>query len=535
MSRVAQSLRAVSSGDAQGERRDLFAVQREQRWRVWLLFGLLLALVVVGVWVACLIVTLAVIPCGLAVGFGWLAAPAGAGAVLLFSVGAAVVYWFGAQVGAKGRLLRAMHCKPLDPDDRYHQRLANVIDELRLASGRRNIECVTVATLGLNAFAFSDLHGGGVVGVTEGALSRLSRQQLQAVVAHEVGHVLSGATVTATVSCLLFGVYSALGERLEDAIGVGVATELAPVAVVAAPLRAWLWVLELASSVTNAALSREREYEADLAAIGYTRDPLSLAEALQMISRHPGGAGYIPRGLAPLCIRDADEAAPWLLPGWRATHPPMSERIRRLLALAAVSPQQFVAQTDQAGERFAKREHWAPSPQADGAPALFADAEAGRPASAPAVATAAVPAASRPAHGLPAGASCPACGGSLAPVDYEGITILVCAGCGGRLVTSGQAGRILARREVGFTEEQQRLADLVVASGDQLRRMAWLERGRPGVALIPCPSCGASMLRRHYDYDNAVEVDRCIRCDLIWFEKDELEVLQLLAERRSTS
>ena len=38
-------------------------------------------------------------------------------------------------------------------------------------------------------------------------------------------------------------------------------------------------------------------------------------------------------------------------------------------------------------------------------------------------------------------------------------------------------------------------------------------------------------MRGHYDYQYAVEVDRCLICDLIWFEKNELEALQVLTER----
>jgi Zn-finger nucleic acid-binding protein len=41
------------------------------------------------------------------------------------------------------------------------------------------------------------------------------------------------------------------------------------------------------------------------------------------------------------------------------------------------------------------------------------------------------------------------------------------------------------------------------------------------------------MMRRHYSYEYAVEVDKCFICDLIWFEKDELEVLQVLVERQA--
>jgi Zn-finger nucleic acid-binding protein len=131
------------------------------------------------------------------------------------------------------------------------------------------------------------------------------------------------------------------------------------------------------------------------------------------------------------------------------------------------------------------------------------------------------------------GLTCPACGAGLVRAPYEGIDIAVCDRCGGRLVTSAQVGKLLARREAGFTEEQRRIADLLTASGDSLRRAAVLARGRPGLDLIACPKCGAPMMRRHFSYEHAVEVDRCLSCDLIWFEKDELEALQILVERQA--
>src|SRR5664280_345326 len=122
-------------------------------------------------------------------------------------------------------------------------------------------------------------------------LAREARQQLQGVVAHEFAHILSGTYVTVTVSCLLFGIYSSLGDKLEAAALAGGGSRAIPVALAAVALRGWLWALQVASSVTNAALSRERELQADFAAARYTRDPLSLAEALRVIGRHPGGGG----------------------------------------------------------------------------------------------------------------------------------------------------------------------------------------------------------------------------------------------------
>jgi len=130
--------------------------------------------------------------------------------------------------------------------------------------------------------------------------------------------------------------------------------------------------------------------------------------------------------------------------------------------------------------------------------------------------------------------TCPSCGAGLAPADYEGIPLKVCRTCGGRLASTDEVHRIAARREIAFMDEQQHLADLIVAQGDDLRRAARLARGRPGVPLVPCPGCGTTMMRRHYSYEHAVEVDYCSLCDLYWFEKDELETLQILLERQVT-
>jgi hypothetical protein len=85
---------------------------------------------------------------------------------------------------------------------------------------------------------------------------------------------------------------------------------------------------------------------------------------------------------------------------------------------------------------------------------------------------------------------------------------------------------------VAFSDDQRHLTELLVAQSDHLRRGAVLGRGRYAAELVACPECGRTMMRRHYSYEHAVEVDVCTVCDLYWFEKDELEVLQLLHERQ---
>lgn len=525
----------------------LFEVEREKRWRIWLLFALLLVLAFVTAWVACVIVFgiafLLVVSEPVVV--AWLFTLRGVllvlGAALVFSL----FYWALAQRGARDRLFAAMHCRPLDPGDRYHERLANIVEEMRIATGGPRIQCVTVRTVGFNAFAFSDLHGAGVIGVTEGALARLSRQQLQAVVAHEFAHVLSGGYVTVTVSCLLFGIYSSLVEKLDEAADAGSDTDAASATLGMVPLRGWLWLMQLASSVVSSALSRERERQADLAAVRYTRDPLALAKALRIIGRRPGGAGYIPEGLAPLCIR-ATGTLGWPAVSWRDSHPPLEERIGTLLGVAHVPRAEFERQAERAAEDFERREHWSAAPALAAVPAIGARLGAGLGVLAPpepgvtatdaairAAAAAAAAAASAAALPRAAGMACPSCGATLVRAPYEGIDVVLCGRCGGRLLATPEIGKLLARREVAFTDDQRRLADLLSSGGDRLRRAAVLERGRGGVSLISCPRCSATMMRRHYSYEYAVEVDSCRICDLTWFERDELEALQVLVERQA--
>ena len=506
-------------------RRPLFEIEREKAARIWLQFAALVATLFIGIWIPIFVLLMIAY-------FSRLATDAGAWVFLLRSLGlvfaltllVAMVYWYLSRIGARDRLLRALRCVPLDPGDRYHQRLANIVAETRLATGGPRIECFTVPTLGLNAFSFSDLKGGGVVGVTEGALARLSRQQLQAVVAHEFGHILSGSYVTVTVSCLLFGIYTSIDEQMEDATAVGVGSGSASLGIAALVLRGWVRILSTASSLCDAALSRDRERQADLAAARFTRDPLSLAEALRLIAEHPGGAGSVPAGLAPLCIRDVQAAPRGFLARWRRTHPPIDERIAALLALANVSPADFERSAASASESFDRREHWSAAPTARVfSPAVFAVARETLQDSGDA-ARATVPHAQI--------ASCPSCGVGLREVDYEGSPVHVCGSCGGCLVEADALRRILARREVGFTPEQLRLAEAITVGGDQLRREARAALGVVNRNLHHCPRCGATMLHRHFSYEHAIDVDRCVICDLVWFGKDELEVLQVLAERQ---
>jgi hypothetical protein len=89
--------------------------------------------------------------------------------------------------------------------------------------------------------------------------------------------------------------------------------------------------------------------------------------------------------------------------------------------------------------------------------------------------------------------------------------------------------RIIVRREKGFTEHVVHLAE--VLGRDSAAK-------HPGMKLLLdtacprlCAKCGRPMVHRLYSYAYHIEIDECQRCNMIWFDPEELEVLQCLIER----
>ncbi len=126
---------------------------------------------------------------------------------------------------------------------------------------------------------------------------------------------------------------------------------------------------------------------------------------------------------------------------------------------------------------------------------------------------------------------CPRCRVPLGEAFYEGVGIRVCGRCGGRLVDAASVDRIVARREVDFSGPLREKARLFreKAVRNPLKRQK-IESAL--AADVPCPNCGYRMAARPYNYQYFVPVDKCLSCGKIWFDADELEVLQILIEDR---
>ena len=222
-----------------------------------------------------------------------------------------------------------------DPAER---RLLNVVEEMAIASGAP-VPMVYVLDdePGINAFAAGYAMEDAAVAVTRGLLDRLDRDEMQGVVAHEFSHIFRGdMRLNIHLLAALFGiaVLGIVGRTMlriipETRTGRGEGGGVTFVLLLAGALLVILGSLGLfMGRVIKAAVSRQREYLADAAAVQYTRNPGALAGALRKIAGH-GSVVTSRRGgeFSHLYIADG---AKWGFTRVLATHPPIDERISRL-------------------------------------------------------------------------------------------------------------------------------------------------------------------------------------------------------------
>ncbi|MCC7203621.1 MAG: M48 family metallopeptidase [Phycisphaeraceae bacterium] len=232
--------------------------------------------------------------------------------------------------------------KPRDPE------LFNVVEELSIAAGLPMPSVHLIDSPALNAFATGRDVEHAAVAVTRGLRERLTREELQAVMAHEMSHVrhldirltmlvatLAGLIVLAsdlTWRSLRVMSYRSGGSRRGNRSGSG-GGAVVLVVLIAAILLAIL--APLMARLIQFAVSRQREYLADAGAVELTRDPQGLINALRKLSADGTPLEQATQATAHLFIVNphlqARGAAEWNSPF--STHPPVAKRIARLQAL----------------------------------------------------------------------------------------------------------------------------------------------------------------------------------------------------------
>ncbi|MCX8155396.1 MAG: M48 family metallopeptidase [Verrucomicrobiae bacterium] len=230
-----------------------------------------------------------------------------------------------------GAVARSLGGRLVSPQTRdvAERRLLNVVQEMSLASG---VPVPQVYVLdeerGINAFAAGFSVNDAAIGVTRGCLEWLNRDELQGVIAHEFSHILNGdmrlnvrliGLIAGIMGLVTIGSLLLRGTpRRGKGSGQVVLLGLALVAIG--------WIGALFGRMIQAAISRQREYLADAAAVQFTRLPEGLAGALKKIGALAQGS----RVESPRAGEAAHLFFSRAVSAWFSTHPPLEARIRAL-------------------------------------------------------------------------------------------------------------------------------------------------------------------------------------------------------------
>ncbi len=228
---------------------------------------------------------------------------------------------------------------PQNSQDMNQRKLLNIVEEMAIASGTPAPPVYLLASEpGINAFAAGFSPRDAVIGVSQGAIDHLNREQLQGVIAHEFSHIfngdmrlnirlmgaLNGILVLGMLGYYLLYSSSFSGRRRGNSKDGGGILALA----------VGLMVIGFAGTffgaLIKASVSRQREYLADASAVQFTRNPNGIAGALKRIGGLAAGSTIENPGAPEVShaffAQGITGAMQWLA----ATHPPLEKRILRI-------------------------------------------------------------------------------------------------------------------------------------------------------------------------------------------------------------
>jgi Zn-dependent protease with chaperone function/Zn-finger nucleic acid-binding protein len=568
------------------KKQDFYEVQRSQWQKSLLVFAVL----IVFYFLAIGLITLAVVASlgFLAAGPHLLAGSMPAKvllAVLAVSAVIAVLHYLDARRFGAPYILKRTEAQPPENSDRYHKQFADTVEEMRIAAGLPRVIPYIIPSFAINSLALVEPDGTPAVAVTEGLLADCTRDELQGVAAHELAHISRGDAFYVTLVCSLANFLEKIQSALEPedippegkmAGGRGGA----PPVLIYVTVAFSSFIMHLFSML----LSREREVLADAAACEISRNPAALARVLYKAHLKSSLVGDFSLAYSPLFIvapRLTSDDEEGFFSRVFNSHPPLMRRIGQLARMANLAPANIIEQVwesqkmrDQArGVLHPFGETLKPEPSA-GATSARSDAEGPRiwevkdpegrwqgpfglaevlflPFFTPLIMVRnvqeVVEAPAREFLQIKRGLQnlgkkqpieesrknlCPRCRLPLSDTFYEGVEIQTCRQCGGKLVDASHMDRILLRREVAFSETLR--AEAIRFKEEFLVNPLKVQKSKEKVmSNLLCPNCGYRLAPRPYNYQYFIPVNKCLSCYKIWFDADELEILQILVEKKA--
>lgn len=250
---------------------------------------------------------------------------------LIFAIIFSMIYTLISYYNADKIALASVKAVPANPTQ--HRQLINSVENMALASGLPTPKIYVMQGSQINAFASGRDPKHAVICFTEGALTKLNKQELEGVVAHEMSHIANYDIRFMTFTAVVIGMISIISELFlrslwfsssgnnDNKKGNAIFLIIGIVLAILAPILA---------NLVSLAISRKREFAADATGAKFTRYPKGLALALRKIkSEHlsPNDAHRFPKAVAPLFISDPFKKK---ITGLFSTHPNIDDRISKL-------------------------------------------------------------------------------------------------------------------------------------------------------------------------------------------------------------
>ncbi len=263
-----------------------------------------------------------------ALAYGWgVASGNGSSAVwiIAFVIGYALFQYY-----ASGRIAVSMS-GAVEIQKSDNPRLYRIVENLAISQGLPMPKVYIINDPAPNAFAAGRDPKHAVVAATTGLLEIMNDNELEGVMAHEIGHVKN---YDIRVSTIVFGLIAAVGLLADFALraaffsgGRGRNSGNLGAVLILLGIVGWI-VAWLIGPMVRAAISRQREYLADASGVEMTRYPEGLASALQKLGEYGRPMRRVDSAMAHMFINDP--VKPGLVERAFSTHPPIPKRIQRL-------------------------------------------------------------------------------------------------------------------------------------------------------------------------------------------------------------
>ena len=272
-----------------------------------------------------------------ALGYYWGYEPGGLGAMGIALILSGLLS-FGGYYFSDSIVLGISGARPADKRRDFN--FYTAVENLCIASGLPKPRLYIIEDSAPNAFATGRDPGHAVVCATTGLLEKLSRTELEGVIAHELTHIKNYDTRLMSVVAVLVGTVALLGDWLLRTGWRGRSSKGSGGAGAIILLLGILFAIlsPIIAQLIQLAISRRREFMADAGSVSLTRQPAGLISALEKISSDHEPLEAANKATAHLFIANPFKEKRASSVGWFAglfnTHPPMGERLSALKKMA---------------------------------------------------------------------------------------------------------------------------------------------------------------------------------------------------------